>query len=82
MLITEINRNSETITGVLQESPIKGPGAVMAIQLLQKYGKRDAEGHLLGQAGQPDTIVNSIIAGVQEVDPLMATKKLKARLYR
>lgn len=82
MLITKNECNSESITGVLQESPIKGPGAVMAIQLLQKYGKRDAEGHLLGQTGQPDTIVNFIIAAVQEVDPLMPTKKLKARLYR
>ncbi|BDA45196.1 hypothetical protein COCOBI_06-6790 [Coccomyxa sp. Obi] len=34
---------------VLEEAPVKGPGAVMAIQLFHKYGKRDNDGHLLGK---------------------------------
>ncbi|BDA50543.1 hypothetical protein COCOBI_16-2190 [Coccomyxa sp. Obi] len=70
------------VEAVLEEAPVKGPGAIMATQLLHKYGKRDHQGHLLGRTGQPEAIINGIIAAVQAIDPLLPTKGLKTRLYR
>jgi len=67
---------------VFQEDPVNGPGAIMATHLLHKYGKRDAERHLLGRTGQLEVITNSIVAAVQAINPRLSTQKLKTRLYR